>query len=83
MQENDLVERQAVIDDIDEWIDIYGENKCVDAQDILKQVKRSIKKLPATEPTPCDVCRYNPPSSTDGNPCTICPAERRTDGNTT
>ena len=27
--------------------------------------------------TPCDVCRYNPPSSTDGKPCTMCPAEWR------
>lgn len=24
---------------------------------------------------PCDVCRYNPPSSADGKPCTMCPAE--------
>lgn len=24
--------------------------------------------------TPCDVCAYNPPSSGDGKPCTICPA---------
>ncbi len=27
--------------------------------------------------SPCDVCRYNPPSSTDGKPCTMCPAEGR------
>ena len=26
--------------------------------------------------TPCDCCRYNPPSSTDGKACTICPACR-------
>lgn len=51
-QENDMVYRQAVIDDLDEWIDIYGENKCVDAQDILKQAKRSIKKLPSAQPEP-------------------------------
>ena len=24
--------------------------------------------------TPCDVCKYNPPSSTDGKPCCMCPA---------
>ena len=24
--------------------------------------------------TPCDFCRYNPPSSTDGKPCCMCPA---------
>lgn len=26
------------------------------------------------EPTPCDLCRYDPPSSGDGKPCTMCPA---------
>ena len=25
--------------------------------------------------SPCDLCRYNPPSSVDGKPCTMCPAE--------
>lgn len=24
--------------------------------------------------TPCELCRYNPPSSSDGKPCTMCPA---------
>lgn len=23
---------------------------------------------------PCDWCAYNPPSSMDGKPCTVCPA---------
>ena len=27
--------------------------------------------------TPCDFCRYNPPSSTDGKPCCMCPATGR------
>lgn len=32
------------------------------------------------EPTsPCDLCRFNPPSSADGKPCTMCPVERRED----
>ena len=26
--------------------------------------------------SPCDVCRYRPPSSTDGKPCCMCPAEK-------
>ena len=25
--------------------------------------------------TPCDLCRYAPPSSSDGKPCRMCPAE--------
>ena len=27
--------------------------------------------------TPCDVCRFNPPSSGDGKPCTLCVADGR------
>ena len=26
---------------------------------------------------PCDFCRFGPPSSGDGKPCTICPAEAK------
>lgn len=26
---------------------------------------------------PCDLCRYNPPSSMDGKPCTMCPASAK------
>lgn len=25
-------------------------------------------------PSPCDLCAYNPPSSTDGKPCCMCPS---------
>lgn len=33
---------------------------------------------PPNEPlTPCDVCKFSPPSSSDGKPCCMCPAERR------
>lgn len=32
---------------------------------------------PSSDPlTPCDLCRYNPPSSFDGKPCCACPAEK-------
>ena len=27
--------------------------------------------------SPCDLCKYNPPSSMDGKPCSVCPAEGR------
>lgn len=41
--------------------------------------KRLIKYIKNGTPleSPCDLCRYNPPSSTDGKPCSMCPAERR------
>lgn len=44
--------------------------------------KRSCGKMPhkkdiATDfkKTPCDLCVHNPPSSLDGKPCTMCPAQ--------
>ena len=27
--------------------------------------------------SPCDLCSYNPPSSFDGKPCTMCPASAK------
>ena len=30
-----------------------------------------------SELTPCDVCRFNPPSSGDGKPCAVCPAQEK------
>lgn len=38
---------------------------CVRAE---KKIEKYIPK------TPCDLCAYNPPSSTDGKPCSMCPA---------
>jgi len=29
--------------------------------------------------SPCDLCIYNPPSAGDGKPCTMCPAEGRSE----
>lgn len=37
-------------------------------------VCEEMKKIPTADLTPCDVCAYNPPSSCDGKPCTVCPA---------
>lgn len=33
---------------------------------------REVKHL-----SPCDVCAYNPPSSGDGKPCSMCPAVKK------
>ena len=43
----------------------------------LARVRRHIDAAPAVEmpKTPCDLCRFNPPSSCDGKPCTMCVAE--------
>ncbi len=34
------------------------------------------KRMPKT---PCDLCRFAPPSSGDGKPCSMCVAEGRTE----
>ena len=34
-----------------------------------------IRRLPTADISPCDVCAYNPPSSGDNKPCTMCVAE--------
>lgn len=30
-----------------------------------------------SDATPCDNCRFNPPSSGDGKPCSVCPARAK------
>lgn len=40
----------------------------------LMDIKNMAKQF--SSKSPCDLCRYNPPSSTDGKPCIMCPAER-------
>lgn len=46
----------------------------------VAKYRELIDKYAEQEPFgPCDLCRFNPPSSADGKPCTMCPAERRTE----
>ena len=37
--------------------------------------KGAIELLEQEPKSPCDACKYNPPGSGDGKPCTMCPAE--------
>lgn len=43
------------------------------ANDIVKSIERLLGDI-IKHLTPCDVCKYNPPSSCDGKPCLLCPA---------
>ena len=48
------------------------------AEYFMKQVKAMPTLTLPNEPlTPCDVCRFSPPSSGDGKPCCLCPADCR------
>lgn len=52
----------------------YGKNTPENIRDMALEI---IDKYAEQEPTsPCDLCRHNPPSSADGKPCTMCPAEK-------
>ena len=53
-----------------EWCELKELPKCEDA------VKNQPSAMPKAERrwNPCDWCVYNPPSSMDGKPCTLCPA---------
>ena len=57
-------------------IDYYLKNNEF-GMEYRNDIKNIIDKYAEQEPTsPCDLCRYNPPSSCDGKPCTMCPAEK-------
>jgi Lar family restriction alleviation protein len=48
----------------------------VNEEDAIEAWNRRVEK------TPCDLCKFNPPSSMDGKPCTMCVADgRNEDGN--
>lgn len=54
----------------------YQNKDKLDYEDALWMAISALRELEAQEnaKTPCDLCRYNPPSSRDGKPCTMCPA---------
>ena len=42
------------------------------------RVKKHIEAIPAVN-DPCELCRFNPPSISDGKPCVFCVSEGRTE----
>lgn len=45
--------------------------------DCAEYLMNSLGYHKQSELTPCDCCRFNPPSSGDGKPCSICPAQAK------
>ena len=41
--------------------------------DVVEMLEKGYRKQ--SDLTPCHVCKFNPPSSGDGKPCSICPAQ--------
>lgn len=67
------------------YIDADALQKYIDEQARLYGITTSNKlnfmlfvdQSPTVHLSPCDVCAYNPPSSGDGKPCSMCPAIRK------
>ena len=76
------LERIANMYGIDQCEYIYTLNKAIIACEQLRKYRKKAKRwkrkfYEKEEPTtPCDLCVFNPPSSADGKPCTMCPAEK-------
>lgn len=72
--ENDLRECHTEFSVSDDSMDLYTDYK-ITAQNMIGKGWRKQSDL-----TPCDVCRFNPPSSGDGKPCCMCPAQAKMKG---
>lgn len=71
----DLIDREELLKDIEETVvftvrkdEVSGEMR--GARKVINRIMAA-KKCAAS---PCDLCRYNPPSSMGGKPCSVCPA---------
>lgn len=62
MTDNDLIRRQAVIDEVQEWIDmVYAEPEDKAERIALLHVLRAVKRMPAAGvPDGCHVCAIHP-----------------------
>ena len=68
------IDADTLLKYIDEQARIY----CITTSNKLDFME-FVNKSPTVHLSPCDVCAYNPPSSGDGKPCSMCPASRKED----
>lgn len=71
---DDLISREAALDALCENCIMYDICYKDDSQRCENFVR--VRGLPPVQSaqTPCDLCMYDPPSSGDGKPCSMCPA---------
>jgi hypothetical protein len=79
MNNDDTISREAALEAL-----AFGTAGDYDTLHVY-EAKDRIAALPSVPPhvvhgSPCDLCRYSPPSSCDDKPCTMCPAEVKMDG---
>ncbi len=70
---SNLIDRQAVLSYIGRI-----QNQGTGKKKSFDFIKKFVEKLPSAG-TPCDLCRFSPPGSGDGKPCTMCPASTNTE----
>lgn len=56
-------------------IELHDEQYAILGRDVKMLIRAVVDNTRTANVTPCDVCRHNPPSSGDGKPCSMCPAE--------
>ena len=85
---DNLISKQAVLDLCDqrtrydipyEYYEGTNHIRGCDKGMIINMTKLKLLPSMAIPTSPCDLCRYKPPSSGDGKPCTMCPAQERSE----
>lgn len=80
----EYIDREALLQDIEQSVVFSARTGTESAEmraarkivDRIRMAPSLITLTPPNEPLiPCDLCRYNLPSSCDGKPCCMCPAE--------
>lgn len=70
-----MIDKDAVLNMIDSNIEPHTHGAWDSGYNVaLGEMREKIKQMPTVETEPCTFCTYNPPSSGDGKPCTVCPA---------
>ena len=46
---------------------------CLKENNFIREIIKAIEQ-DQLMPSPCDLCKFDPPSSGDGKPCCMCPA---------
>lgn len=73
-QNNELVQMYRDLSEI--FDEEYEKRRLITPQNTAEKMNaKGYRKQ--SDLTPCDVCRFNPPSSRDNAPCTICPAQAK------
>ena len=67
---------------LEQWKKDYLQDNDQQSADVISDVILQLDALPTITPpneplTPCDMCMFSPPSSSDGKPCCMCPAVSR------